>query len=136
MSEILIRGTRRWGHAGVADVRVRDGLIAEVGTGLPAAPDAEVIDASGCLMLPGLVDAHAHLDKTLWGTPWHPHQAGPTLRDKIDNERAVLQQLSGQLAAMIDRPGAAAAEDTQRAVLASAPTAPSGVEWRAGRLLR
>lgn len=50
--------------------------------------------------------------------------------------RAVLQQLSGQLAAMIDRPHAAAAEDAQRAVLASAPTAPSGVEWRAGRMLR
>jgi cytosine/creatinine deaminase len=45
------------------------------------------------LMLPGLVDAHAHLDKTLWGTPWHPHQAGPLLWDKINNERQVLAQL-------------------------------------------
>jgi cytosine deaminase len=82
-------------HDGVVDVQLRDGLIAAVGHGLPAAPGADVIDATGSLMLPGLVDAHAHLDKTLWGTPWHPHQAGPTaVRDKIDNERSVLQQLN------------------------------------------
>ena len=93
MNETLIRSTRRWGHAGVADVRVRDGVIAEIGANLAAAPGADVIDAAGCLMLPGLVDAHAHLDKTLWGTPWHPHQAGPLLWDKINNERQVLAQL-------------------------------------------
>lgn len=93
MSETLIRGTQRWGHAGVADVRVRNGVIAELGTSLAATPGADVIDAAGCLMLPGLVDAHAHLDKTLWGTPWHPHQAGPLLWDKINNERQVLAQL-------------------------------------------
>jgi cytosine/creatinine deaminase len=93
MSEMLIRATRRWGHAGVTDVLVRDGVIAALGPALPAASGAEVIDATGCLMLPGLVDAHAHLDKTLWGTPWHPHQAGPLLWDKIDNERKVLAQL-------------------------------------------
>lgn len=93
MSETLIRGTRRWGHDGVTDVRVRDGVIAELGTGLAAASGTEVIDANGCLMLPGLVDAHAHLDKTLWGTPWHAHQAGPMLWDKINNERQVLAQM-------------------------------------------
>ena len=93
MNETLIRATRRWGHAGVVDVRVRDSLIAEIGTGLAATPGADVIDATGCLLLPGLVDAHAHLDKTLWGTPWHPHQAGPLLWDKINNERQVLAQL-------------------------------------------
>ncbi len=93
MSELLIRGARRWGHAGMADACVREGVIAAIGPDLPAAPGAEVIEAAGCLMLPGLVDGHAHLDKTLWGTPWHAHQAGPLLRDKIDNERRVLAQL-------------------------------------------
>jgi cytosine deaminase len=94
MSDLLIRGTRRWGADGVVDVQLRDGLIAAVGGTLPAAPGVDIIDATGCLMLPGLVDAHAHLDKTLWGTPWHPHQAGPLLWDKISNERQVLAQLN------------------------------------------
>jgi dihydroorotase len=41
------------------DVRVRDGLVAAVGTGLAADGDA-VIDVSGRLVLPGLIDLHAH----------------------------------------------------------------------------
>lgn len=51
------------------------------------------IDAAGALLLPGLVDGHAHLDKTLWGTKWFAHQAGPTLMDRIDGERRVLREL-------------------------------------------
>ncbi|MEV8634642.1 amidohydrolase family protein [Streptosporangium sp. NPDC051023] len=41
------------------DVLVRNGTIAEVGQGI-VAPGAEVLDASGMLVLPGLVDAHKH----------------------------------------------------------------------------
>ncbi|WP_431104669.1 amidohydrolase family protein [Roseateles noduli] len=43
----------------VGDVLVRDGRIAAVGAALPAG-DAEVIDAAGCIVMPGLVDAHHH----------------------------------------------------------------------------
>ena len=39
-------------------------------------------------MLPGLVDAHAHLDKTMYGGPWTPHSAQDTLADRIANERS------------------------------------------------
>jgi len=92
MQDLMIRGGRPWG-AQTADIAVRNGRIAAIGTDLPAAPGDEVIDARGCLVIPGLVDAHAHIDKTLWGTPWHPHQAGPTLMDKIQNERQVLGSL-------------------------------------------
>ncbi|MFC4050382.1 amidohydrolase family protein [Actinomadura syzygii] len=45
---------------GRADVLVRDGLIAAVGPGLDAPPDADVIDATGRLVLPGFVDTHRH----------------------------------------------------------------------------
>lgn len=92
MQNLMIRGGRLWG-AQTADIAVRDGHIAAIGSDLPAASGEEVIDARGCLVIPGLVDAHAHIDKTLWGTPWHPHQAGPTLMDKIQNERHVLGAL-------------------------------------------
>lgn len=92
MHDLVIRGARLWG-AQTADIAVRDGRIAAIGADLPAAPGAEALDGRGCLVIPGLVDAHAHIDKTLWGTPWHPHQAGPSLMDKILNERQVLGAL-------------------------------------------
>src|SRR3989442_6109267 len=42
-----------------ADVFIRDGKIAEVREGI--AGDADVIDATGLLVLPGVVDPHTHL---------------------------------------------------------------------------
>lgn len=92
MNEMLLRSVRPWG-ADTIDLRLRDGRIVEAGAALPAGPGAEVVDGAGLLALPGLVNAHAHLDKTLWGTPWHPHQAGPSVRSKIDTERRVLAGL-------------------------------------------
>ena len=44
----------------VADVRISGGKIAEVGTNL-SAPGAEVFDASGMVVAPGLIDMHVHL---------------------------------------------------------------------------
>jgi 5-methylthioadenosine/S-adenosylhomocysteine deaminase len=46
------------------DVHLRGGEIAAVGRGL-AAPDAEIIDGTGMLVLPGLVETHWHLWTTL-----------------------------------------------------------------------
>jgi cytosine/adenosine deaminase-related metal-dependent hydrolase len=43
-----------------ADVLVVNGRIAAVGPDLPAPGGAEVIDATGMLVLPGFVDAHRH----------------------------------------------------------------------------
>src|SRR5207248_10631857 len=68
--------------------------IAAVGEAARTAAVTETINAAGWLLLPGLVDGHAHLDKTLWDTPWHSHRAGPTLVDRIENERRVLRELS------------------------------------------
>ena len=71
MSHILIRGataivtmddTRR--ELAHADLRLRDGVIAELGTGL-AADGATVVEAAGCVVTPGLVNTHHHLFQTL-----------------------------------------------------------------------
>ncbi|WP_168581247.1 dihydroorotase [Gephyromycinifex aptenodytis] len=59
MSTILITGADILGE-GRADVLIRDGAIAEIGSGLDA-QDAQRIDADGLIALPGLVDPHTHL---------------------------------------------------------------------------
>jgi 5-methylthioadenosine/S-adenosylhomocysteine deaminase len=46
------------------DVRVEDGKIVEIGRGLEAS-DAEQIDATGMIVMPGFVDTHRHT----WQTP-------------------------------------------------------------------
>src|SRR5258708_21748166 len=44
------------------DVRIRGEKIVEIGPRLVAAPGAREIDASGMLLLPGIVDTHTHLN--------------------------------------------------------------------------
>ncbi len=55
----LIRGASIVGRE-PTDLLLRDGVVAEVGAGLPAG-GATVLDAAGLVALPGLVDLHTHL---------------------------------------------------------------------------
>ena len=48
------------GELPVGDVHIRDGVIVAVGRGL-AAPQAEAIDGSDCVAMPGFVDVHWHM---------------------------------------------------------------------------
>jgi 5-methylthioadenosine/S-adenosylhomocysteine deaminase len=52
------------GEVPSADILVEDGVIAEIGRGLSVA-DAEEVDASGTIVIPGFVDTHRHT----WQTP-------------------------------------------------------------------
>jgi len=50
-----------------ADLYIDKGVITTIGRGLPPAADT-VVDASGCLVMPGGVDVHTHLDMPFGGT--------------------------------------------------------------------
>jgi cytosine/creatinine deaminase len=75
------------GHIGISA-----GRIAVMGTGAPP-PSNRVLDLAGDLVLPGLVDGHMHLDKTLTGLPWMGHAAGPTRVSRIETDKRILPNL-------------------------------------------
>jgi dihydroorotase len=55
------------GFDGIADVGVADGRIVAMAAGLPVAAAREVVDVSGKLVLPGLIDTHAHVYRHVTG---------------------------------------------------------------------
>lgn len=82
-----------------ATVRCRDGTIAAVtpasaGGGPETMPDATIVDAAGWVLLPRLVDAHVHLDKTLLGSRWFPHREAASLAERIATEAALLDSVA------------------------------------------
>jgi cytosine/creatinine deaminase len=89
--DLLIRNVRPVGGQ-ATDILVRGGCIVAMGAGGIEA-SIPVLDGAGELLLPGLVEAHTHLDKTMWGMPWKPHAAGPRLIDKIETERRQRREL-------------------------------------------
>jgi dihydroorotase len=67
--DLVLRGGRvidpAQGLDGVMDVAVRGGRIAAVGKALP--PGKETVDVRGRLVLPGLIDTHAHVYRYVTG---------------------------------------------------------------------
>jgi dihydroorotase len=63
--DLLLKGGRVIDPAakrdGVADVAVKDGRIAEVAADIPKTSAKETVDVRGRLVLPGLIDTHAHV---------------------------------------------------------------------------
>ena len=62
----VVDGTGSPGYE--ADVRVRVGRIAEIGSGLAPEGEAE-LDASGAVVTPGFLDLHTHLDPQVFWDP-------------------------------------------------------------------
>jgi N-acyl-D-aspartate/D-glutamate deacylase len=73
-NSLLIRGGQLVDGTGTrapfaADLRVRGGVIAEIGPDLKAEAGEQVVDAAGCYVAPGFIEAHTHYDATMW---WQP----------------------------------------------------------------
>ena len=76
--DLVIRGgrviDRGGGLSGELDVGVVGDRIASVGADLAIGSASEIVDASGCIVVPGLVDLHTHIfpGGTFWGVDPEP----------------------------------------------------------------
>jgi dihydropyrimidinase len=108
MSDIVIRdgSVVTAGGVMVADVAVADGRIERIGPGLES-DAAEVIDATGLLVLPGAIDVHTHLRLP---DAEHPHRfRQDTLAAAHGGTTTVLT---------FNNPGTGVSEDGARSLLA------------------
>lgn len=79
LKDVRLPGNDRHNH----DLLIEHERISRIEPHIEAAPGDRVEQAHGLLALPGLVDAHCHLDKTLIGRPWHSHVPGNSVADRV-----------------------------------------------------
>ncbi len=90
----IIKRVRPMGGA-VVDVLVSNGYIQQITDHIKDL-DGKAVIYDGCeqLLLPGLVNAHAHVDKNLIGLPWQKNQvSGSSISDLILHERHIWNKL-------------------------------------------
>ena len=92
-ASLLLRNVRPYAGPAV-DMLIENGKISRIAVGIEAQAGVAVEDGRGEIVIPGLVEAHTHLDKSLWGLPWYTNEVGPKLLDKIDNERENKKRLN------------------------------------------
>src|ERR1700693_663785 len=120
----------------LVDIGIAGGRIATVGDG--AAPtnsnSIPVLDIGGDLVLPGLVDGHMHLDKTMTGLRWVDPAAGPPRMRRVGAQRHRDKKMTG-LRGMDHAAGRTRMSriDTDKTIL---PYLPLSTEERAGNLIR
>ena len=89
---LLLRNVRPFADA-ATDLLMENGRIVRIAPGIDPPPGAAVEEGEGEIALPGFVEAHTHLDKTMWGMPWYRNAVGPRIVDRIANERSNRRQL-------------------------------------------
>ncbi|SMO66884.1 amidohydrolase family protein [Gracilimonas mengyeensis] len=78
------------------DVLIRDGIIERIGKDLNAPRGVETIDASGKYVMPGIIDAHSHLNGVDINEPRNPVTAEVTMEESVDpNEVGIYHSLAG-----------------------------------------
>src|SRR5215468_2671830 len=99
---LLVKNVRPMAGAAV-DVLVSGGITQRLAPSITAPEECGVIDGHGGILLPAFVDGHMHLDKTFWGLPWRPHEAGPTVLERIENERRLRRELRLAVGVQVER---------------------------------
>jgi len=96
MAKLLVRGGRLVdpgnGRNGIADLLFEDGTVAAVGEGLSVPRGAQVLEAAGRLVIPGVVDTHTHVGSPYW--PGHVMMARAGVTTALN--------LSGQIEDILD----------------------------------
>lgn len=77
------------------DILLSEGIIRNIAPAGTLTPPSgtEILNGTGCLLLPSLVDAHCHLDKTVYGMDWFVNDLGPRITDRIEYERTARKKL-------------------------------------------
>jgi len=91
-TDLVISDVRPWGGE-PRDLVVSGGTITDVVPAGTAPTAARVVDGRGRLALPGVVNAHAHVDKSWWGLPWQSWDGEPGVAGRIAHERARRDEL-------------------------------------------
>lgn len=92
----LLLADARLAEGKSADLLCEGGRIARIGpAGTIAHAGCTVERLEGALLLPGLVEGHVHLDKTLLGRPWVPHREGATVAERVAREKELRATLQG-----------------------------------------
>ena len=86
-----------------ADLRITHGTIIEVADAIKAGASDRLVDASGCVITPGLIDLQAHL-----------RDPGPDHVDSIETGTAAAAQ--GGITALVSMPNTAPCIDTPELV--------------------
>ena len=78
------------------DILITNGIITEIGTDLSAPAGVTVIDGTGKFVMPGIIDAHSHLNTVSTNEARNPVTAEVTMEESIDpNEVAIYRALAG-----------------------------------------
>ena len=85
MTDLLLRNVRPMAGEN-CDILIKNGRIAGLGR-FASEPGLAEEDGNNAIVIPGLIDAHTHLDKTTWGMDWHVNNRAAILRERIDFER-------------------------------------------------
>jgi cytosine deaminase len=100
LTDLLIRNVQLQDRRRV-DISIVAGRITaltEHDVSAPACSTGQKIDGGKYVAVPAFVDAHLHLDKTLWGQRWFPNGGGPARRDYIAHEQQVLAAMAAPIA--------------------------------------
>lgn len=90
---VLTLGAKTSNLAG-ADVLIEEGRISEVGAGLRAR-GAEVVDGTNAIVMPGFVDAHRHVARSLYRNSGELNTVEPSHYQPDDMYAATLIGLLG-----------------------------------------